>query len=165
MFLDLNRTNYKRSFFEPVEWVPERSAAVAATAVNSDVETSSHQLNKQQSSCAAVLTTTSTSTDISTKQQLASLRAEVHQQQTTIATLQTQLSLVLLLLGIMEPVNHKDNSSGAPTNVDNHATEDQQLWSTIAANTKTQNVELISSSRWLPPSTKIRLKADDVSQV
>ena len=41
----------------------------------------------------------------------------------------------------IQPINHEDNSKGASTNIDNHATEDQQLWSTdstVAANMKTQ---------------------------
>jgi len=139
-------------------------------AVNSDVETSSHQQNTHQSSCATVPTTTSTSTSISMESQLASLRAEVQRQQTTIATLQTQLSFVLSLLGVkepdIEPISHEDNygSGGAPISVDNHTTN-QLSWSTVTANIRRhKKVAIIFNSRWLPPSTTIRLKADDESQ-
>ena len=103
-----------------------------------------HKLDKQQPSCVSVPTTTPSfaeSTDDSTGSQLASLRAEVQRQQTTITKLQTQLNFVLSLLGIepdIEPINNEDNNcSGLPTNVDSHATN-QKLWSTVTANKKTQ---------------------------
>ena len=124
----------------PMSGVSEGFAAAAAAiaAADPEVKTNTHQLTKQQFSCAAVPTTT----DISTEHQLAALRAEVHHQQTTITMLQSQLSFVLSLLGItehdIESANHEaDNSSGTPSNVDNPSTN-QSLWSTVAAKKKTQ---------------------------
>jgi hypothetical protein len=100
-----------------------------------------HQLDKQQPSCASVPTTTPTfvaSTDDSTGSQLASLRVEVQRQQNTITKLQTQLNFVMSFLGVIEPdIESINNCSGIPTNVDSHATN-QKLWSTVAANKKTQ---------------------------
>ena len=73
-----NKLSSDNTDMDLLSGVSDGSAAVAAAAVNSDVETSSHQPNKQLSSCAAVSIITSISTDISTEHQLASLRAEVH---------------------------------------------------------------------------------------
>ena len=73
-----NKLSSDNTDMDLLSGVSDESVAVAAAAVNSDVETSSHQPNTQLSSCATVLITTSISTDISTEHQLASLRAEVH---------------------------------------------------------------------------------------
>jgi hypothetical protein len=74
--------------------------------------------------------------------QLASLRAEVQRQQSTISLLQTQLSVVLSLLGMAEhdtePANHEDdNNSSTLANTANRAT-DQSSWSTVVAKKKIQ---------------------------
>ena len=100
-----------------------------------------HQLDEQQISCASVPTTTPTftvSVEDSMGSQMASLRAEVQRQQTTITKLQTQLNFVMSFLGVIEPdIEPINNCSGISTNVDSNATN-QKLWSTVTANKKTQ---------------------------
>jgi hypothetical protein len=126
---------------EPMSGAPEGFAAAAAADLELQTTTqpkTSYPTVEQSSSVATVLTTT----DVSMEHQLASLRAEVQRQQSTISLLQTQLSAVLSLLGIAEhdnePANHEDdNNSSTLVNNANRAT-DQSSWSTVVAKKKMQ---------------------------
>lgn len=127
---------------EPMSGAPEGFAAAAAAAADLELQQTTTQPKasyptvQQNSSVATVLTTT----DVSMEHQLASLRAEVQRQQSTISLLQTQLSAVLSLLGIaehdIEPANHEDDNNSS-TLVDNaNRATDQSSWSTVVAKKK-----------------------------
>jgi hypothetical protein len=127
---------------EPMSGAPEGFAAAAAADLELQQTTTqpktSYPTVEQNSSVATVLTTT----DVSMEHQLASLRAEIQRQQSTMSLLQTQLSAVLSLLGIaehdIEPANHEDDkNSSTLVNNANRAT-DQSSWSTVVAKKKMQ---------------------------